>query len=364
VKIGMTEKNDAERCWARIDHYVEQHASVDAPRYHPKAFIAYRMGYENEGCKAPRDWRQVSLEAAVVTYDPYDRFPQVRAESRERGAQRTARARGRRGIHLKMARNLCRLAVVATMLLSTTPALPRTFCKLATVRSGGVEYTFDRSEGDIWWQTRFTKDAWVNSKWYGHWRGKYFVVSPEDAPDWALLLGPYPIPLEGLAPVTLMQGGREMGSGTCVYEPPLTPVYAPPPPARVPDPAHKDSVPIIFFDGGHSVRLDAQVGSEGVRFVVDTGATESSIPMATALSLVAKGEAEWLQPRQYRIADGSSVTMQRVRIHRFAIGNHVLTDVEASASNGSPLLGFDVLNMVGRFTIDTRNHEIVFGGSS
>jgi hypothetical protein len=286
---------------------------------------------------------------------------------------------------MRRARNLYGLAAVA-MLLSTTPALAGTFCKLATVSGDAISYTFDRIDSDnIWWQSRFTKNGvaypLTDPKWYAHWRGEYFVVSPADEPDWSLVFGPSPVHLEGLASVTLVRGGRDMGSGACVhttdepvvavtppvpvYTQPPAPVYTPTPPAGTPEPlpgpARKDSVPIIFFDGGRSAWLDAQVGSESVRFVVDTGATESLIPLTTALRLVAKGEAELLPPRQYRIADGSSVTMERVRIHRFTIGNHVLTDVEAGASNGSPLLGFDVLNMVGKFTIDTRNHEIVFG---
>jgi hypothetical protein len=48
-------------------------------------------------------------------------------------------------------------------------------------------------------------------------------------------------------------------------------------------------------------------------------------------------------------------------IHSLKIGNHVLTDVPAGASKGHPLLSFTVLNMVGRFTIDTRARELILG---
>jgi hypothetical protein len=50
-----------------------------------------------------------------------------------------------------------------------------------------------------------------------------------------------------------------------------------------------------------------------------------------------------------------------LRIHSVTIGSHVLRDVVAGVSGGDPLLGFDILNMVGRFTIDTQARELVFG---
>jgi hypothetical protein len=51
-----------------------------------------------------------------------------------------------------------------------------------------------------------------------------------------------------------------------------------------------------------------------------------------------------------------------IRIDTVRVGNRVLRGVIAGVSpeQASPLLGFPVLNQAGRFTIDTKNSQLIF----
>ena len=52
------------------------------------------------------------------------------------------------------------------------------------------------------------------------------------------------------------------------------------------------------------------------------------------------------------------------RFTEFSIGDHTLIDVEAGVNpsdTGDMLLGFPVLNLFGKFTIDTNASQLTFG---
>jgi predicted aspartyl protease len=200
---------------------------------------------------------------------------------------------------------------------------------------------------------------------------------------------PQPAPMPAIDPAEICKGvglGFDATARKCVAL--VTPTPEPPParfapPAAAPDvplpnrakvmpkpqppldpptagSAKKDTVPLIYAEGSSVAKIDVLFGSQPLRMTIDTGASESAVPVDLARRLVEAGEAEWLNPRQYKIADGSIVTQRRVKIRRISIGSHVITDITASAGNGEPLLGFDILNIVGSFTINTREQQLEF----
>jgi|SRR5208337_4943050 len=111
------------------------------------------------------------------------------------------------------------------------------------------------------------------------------------------------------------------------------------------------AAPIYPDRDGRSVRIDVQLGSLTKRMLVDTGATGLSIPESVANRLLLRGEAVEAEEAIVTLADGSEERRSGVRIWLFSIGGHVLHHVYATvAPDGSePLLGFPLLNQVGRF---------------
>ena len=78
--------------------------------------------------------------------------------------------------------------------------------------------------------------------------------------------------------------------------------------------------------------------------------------------MVAKGEATENGSTNIFVANGTTSTQRAIIIKSLTIGSHTLRDIEASvADDGMMLLPFQVLNQVGRFTIDTKNNLLVFG---
>jgi clan AA aspartic protease (TIGR02281 family) len=96
--------------------------------------------------------------------------------------------------------------------------------------------------------------------------------------------------------------------------------------------------------------------------LVDTGATSISVPKSVANELLRRGEASLDDPGQVTIANGSTYAVSLIRIDTVRLGNRVLHDVLAGVSpeQASPLVGFPVLNQAGRFTIDTKNRQLIF----
>jgi clan AA aspartic protease (TIGR02281 family) len=132
------------------------------------------------------------------------------------------------------------------------------------------------------------------------------------------------------------------------------------PPPGATQPAH-DSVP-LYFDGSQAW-VDVQVGSQSVRMLVDTGAAMMALPASFANRLLAAGEAEYGPQMQVTLANGSVINVRVINIRTVTIGGHVLHNVLAGVSpeGAEALLSFSILNMIGRFTIDTQSHQLIFG---
>jgi clan AA aspartic protease (TIGR02281 family) len=138
-----------------------------------------------------------------------------------------------------------------------------------------------------------------------------------------------------------------------------------PEPTAAPSAAPKqvaDSVPIYLDDDGDSVWVDVQLGSLKQRMLIDTGATSTSVPKSVADDLLRRGEATLDDPHQVSMADGSTHDEDVIRISSVRVGDRVLHDVIAGVApeQASPLVGFPVLNHAGRFTIDTKNSQLIF----
>ncbi len=92
-------------------------------------------------------------------------------------------------------------------------------------------------------------------------------------------------------------------------------------------------------------------------FVLDTGATELTIPVDVALTLMRSGaltRSDFIGKATVTMANGSEAIQPRVVIHEVQVGNHVATDVTASLSPvaAEPLLGESFLSKFGTVTIN------------
>lgn len=108
-------------------------------------------------------------------------------------------------------------------------------------------------------------------------------------------------------------------------------------------------------------------GAIGVNMVIDSGASSTLISLAEAQYLAQKGvltEDDILGQETAQIADGSITLNTLVRLRQIVIDNQIVcTDVIAMISDNfdaSLLLGNEVLNRVGSYTIDNDNCVIVF----
>ena len=102
-------------------------------------------------------------------------------------------------------------------------------------------------------------------------------------------------------------------------------------------------------------------------FIVDSGASEISIPAEVFLTLVRSGtvsDADFLPGRTYTLADGSTVKSNRFRLHSLRIGSSVLHDLTASiGSVGGPMLvGQNFLSRLGMWSQDAPNGVFTFAG--
>ena len=97
--------------------------------------------------------------------------------------------------------------------------------------------------------------------------------------------------------------------------------------------------------------------------LIDTGANGMSVEKGLADALIAKREAHAIEPGEVLLADGQTVTEERIVIDTLSVGGRTLNNVPAGiVPDGSMmLLPFPVLNQLGSFTIDTINNRLVFG---
>jgi predicted aspartyl protease len=102
-----------------------------------------------------------------------------------------------------------------------------------------------------------------------------------------------------------------------------------------------------------------------IPFIVDTGASETTIPYYVALTLF-KAEKikkeDILESRTYILADGSLMRTDRVKIHKMVIGNHEFREFSVSISdnpNSPILLGQNVLSQLKYMKINYEDNTII-----
>jgi clan AA aspartic protease (TIGR02281 family) len=105
-------------------------------------------------------------------------------------------------------------------------------------------------------------------------------------------------------------------------------------------------------------------------FILDTGASEVTIPADVALTLLRTGTIkhpeDFLPGATYTLADGTTVNSKRFTIRSLTIGQRHITNVPASISViASPLLlGQSFLTRLGTWSMDNQRHVLVLGPPS
>lgn len=100
-------------------------------------------------------------------------------------------------------------------------------------------------------------------------------------------------------------------------------------------------------------------------FMIDTGASETSIPKYIILSLVRSGSIkieDFLPGKTYTYADGKQYDSRRINIKEVNIGGIKLKNIAVSVADSDMaplLLGQNVLQQLGSVTFDYKNNLLV-----
>jgi aspartyl protease family protein len=115
---------------------------------------------------------------------------------------------------------------------------------------------------------------------------------------------------------------------------------------------------------GGVFELPVKVNNEvTIHFILDSGASDVSIPKQIALILADNGSITSGDIKgnvRYRIANGSTMQGLKVIIKSLEVGGHTLRNVEASVVDGPPLLGQSFLGRLQEWSIDPRKHIFKF----
>ena len=117
-------------------------------------------------------------------------------------------------------------------------------------------------------------------------------------------------------------------------------------------------------EGGTYVLPVEVNGALTLDFVVDSGASDVSVPMDVVSTLIRTGtigKSDVIGAAQYALADGSTASGVRFRIHSLKIGNVTIRDVVGSAGpeRGSLLLGQSFLRKFKSWSIDNSQHRLI-----
>ena len=109
------------------------------------------------------------------------------------------------------------------------------------------------------------------------------------------------------------------------------------------------------------VRINDQIT---LNFVVDSGASDVSVPNDVVSTLVRTGtitDADFLGKQTYRLADGSTVPSQRFAIRSLKVGDKTLENVVGSISPSASdlLLGQSFLNRFKSWSIDNDRRALI-----
>jgi predicted aspartyl protease len=105
-------------------------------------------------------------------------------------------------------------------------------------------------------------------------------------------------------------------------------------------------------------------GALKLDFIVDSGASDVSIPADVVLTLMRTGtikKSDFIGTEKYRLADGSAVESGTFIIRSLKVGDRTVTDVRASIAdvNGPLLLGQSFLKRFKSWSQDNLAHELI-----
>src|SRR5216684_2105752 len=128
-------------------------------------------------------------------------------------------------------------------------------------------------------------------------------------------------------------------------------------------PAIADEIQMQPHAGGYLISGRVN-GAVSVDFLLDTGATDVSIPEEVAKALVRAGtlaDGDFIGTRTYLLADGSRVPSKRVILHELRVGDQHLANVTASIgpARTQPLLGQSFLSRFASWMLDNQRHVLV-----
>jgi clan AA aspartic protease (TIGR02281 family) len=101
-----------------------------------------------------------------------------------------------------------------------------------------------------------------------------------------------------------------------------------------------------------------------LKFTIDSGASDVSIPADVVSTLVRSGTItrdDFIGERTFMLADGTTVPSAEFRIRTLKVGTLILHDVTASLSNakGGLLLGQSFLSRLSNWSIDNQRHALL-----
>lgn len=131
---------------------------------------------------------------------------------------------------------------------------------------------------------------------------------------------------------------------------------APKPPPAVLGNAVETEVPIVVSGGTFLVPVTIN-DTITLKFVIDTGASDVTIPADVASTLIRSGtitKDDFIGTQTFVLADGTPVPSPEFRIRSLKVGTLVLHDVTASVTNseGSLLLGQSFLTRLANWSFD------------
>ena len=105
-------------------------------------------------------------------------------------------------------------------------------------------------------------------------------------------------------------------------------------------------------------------GQLTLKFVVDSGASDVSIPADVVMTLVRTetiADGDFLGKQTYTLADGSTVPSQRFVIRSLKVGDRLLENVTGSIAPvaGSLLLGQSFLSRFKSWSIDNQRRALI-----
>jgi clan AA aspartic protease (TIGR02281 family) len=133
--------------------------------------------------------------------------------------------------------------------------------------------------------------------------------------------------------------------------------------------AQAGAIEISLKEYGGVYCLPARInGVITLDFILDTGASEVTIPANVALTLLKAGtikEGDFLPGRKYRLADGSTLKGSRFKIRELEVGGLKMSNVPAvvAPGRGPLLLGQSFLSRVGNWAINNEKQLLLISES-